>query len=183
MTSSTGAAANNHAANFSSPARVRAVHSNSNKRCLPEQIQIARVRMRRIEKPVARLSGSSPAVLNASNTALIELDRPLPRTNLLQPLFMQHRQEDKRPRRQQQQPEEPDVVEENQCGSNRGERNRDLRVSEQPLLPLVGRLRALQVRLVVRNTTPPDHPHLALSLPHSSQTPPLPLKTNAVEWD
>ena len=42
-------------------------------RPLAEQIQIARVRVRRVKEPVAGLSGSGPLVLDSGQTARIEI--------------------------------------------------------------------------------------------------------------
>ncbi len=46
--------------------------------------------MRLVKETVSCLARSCPAICHARNAALVELDRPMPQSNLLKPLLMQH---------------------------------------------------------------------------------------------
>ena len=77
--------------------------------------------MSRIEKPVARLSGSSPAVLHACDAPRVKLHRAGPLPNPTQSILMQHREPGEYRCGNQQEPKKLDEIEKNNRGSNGNE--------------------------------------------------------------
>ena len=98
-------------------------------RPLPEQVQVLRIRVQRIQEPIARFALAGPAVLNAAQDVLVESHGPGGQRASPQGAFVDDRERDYgRERRQQPENREraPDKRQQGHDGGQRGQPNLDV---------------------------------------------------------